>query len=79
MKKEEKNTSKIKDNFTNKIEGKEALENLFETLDNEGILVEEREKPLLVRIKNLENEVSMLKDLFSRALQINKPNSILKD
>jgi len=79
MEKEEKKISKTKDNFTNRVEGKEALENLFETLDNEGLLVEERDKPFLVRIKNLENEVSMLKDLFARALQVNKPNVVLKD
>jgi len=79
MEKEEKKISKTKDNFTNRVEGKEALENLFETLDNEGLLVEERDKPFLIRIKNLENEVSMLKDLFARALQVNKPNVVLKD
>lgn len=72
-KKEEK-----KSNFTKKIEGKEAVDALFEEMDKDGLLVKpEQENELSKRVRKLEQEVDLLKDLMARALKIKK-TSVLK-
>lgn len=59
--------------FENKVEGKKALDGLFDALDDEGLLVdpEQEVQNLLDRVSNLEKEVDVLKDLLARALNVN--------
>lgn len=67
-KKEEKKT-KLK----NKIEGQRAVDALFEAMDKDGILVnpeQEAKKDLINRVRKLEHEVDLLKDLVARALRV---------
>lgn len=63
--------------FTNKVEGKKALDRLFEELDDKGLLVDPEQesqavKQLSDRVSDLEKEVDLLKDLIARALDVNK-------
>jgi len=72
MEKEKKKKNSKQPKFSKKAEGEEALTNLINTLAKEGVLIRKEEKDLLYRIKILENEVNLLRDLFVRVLQVDK-------
>ena len=56
------------------VEGREAVEALWEALDKDGLLVKlQSEKDKLEdRVKKLEHEVNLLKDLVSGAIKVKK-------
>jgi len=69
MSKKEEKKVKLK----NKIEGQKAVDALFEAMDKDGILVDpeqEAKKDLTNRVRKLEHEVDLLKDLLARALRV---------
>ena len=72
MEKEKKKKNSKQPKFSKKAEGEEVLTNLINTLAKEGVLIRKEEKDLLYRIKILENEVNLLRDLFVRVLQVDK-------
>jgi len=74
-KKEQKNQE-----YKNKIEGQKAVDALFDAMDKDGILVDpeqEAKNELNNRVRKLEHEVDLLKDLLARALKVND-NGVLK-
>lgn len=67
-----KETKKLK--LKNKVEGQKAVDALFEEMDKDGILInpeQEAKQDLNNRLRKLEHEVDLLKDLMTRALKIN--------
>ena len=72
--KEEKNPE-----FKNQVEGQKAVDALFDAMDKDGILVdpEQEAKDLTSRVRKLEHEVDLLKDLLARAVKVND-KSVLK-
>lgn len=76
MSKKEQKTKKM----SNKIEGQKAVDALFEALDKDGILVnpeQEAKKDFESRLRKLEHEVDLLKNLMARALEV-KNERLLK-
>lgn len=64
--------------LTKQAEGEQAINALYAALDKDGLLVDrKRTEDLEVKVSKLENEVEVLKDLVSRALNV-KQDDILK-
>lgn len=72
--KQEEKEEKTK--FEHKVEGQKAVDALFDAMDKDGLLVdpEQEEKDLKKRLRKLEHEVDLLKDLMARALKVDKQN-----
>jgi hypothetical protein len=58
-------------------EGPKAVDALFDALDKDGLLVKQEQEKLQDKVKRLEHEVNLLKDLVARAIQV-KHTDVLK-